>query len=112
MDILINLLVSGLSVFLADYLLAGIKVSSFIQAIMVGIILGIVNTIIRPIILFFTLPLNLVTFGLFTFVVNALMVLLVAKVVPDFYVANFWWALAFSVVVSLISTFLSGLKNN
>lgn len=107
-----NLLVSGLSVFLADYLLTGVKVGNFIQAVMVGIVLGIVNTFIKPIILLFTLPLNLLTFGLFTFVINALMVLLVSKLVPDFYVANFWWALAFSVVVSLISTFLSGLKND
>lgn len=106
MNLIVQLLISGLAVFLADYLLPGIQVSNLLAVVIVAVVLGVVNTFIKPIVLFFTLPLNLVTLGLFTFVINALMVMLVDWLIPDFFVANFWWALAFSLVLSLINTFL------
>lgn len=106
MNLIANLLISALAVFLADYLLPGIQISGLGGVIIVAIVLGVVNTFIKPIILFFTLPLNLISLGLFTFVINALMVMLADWLVPDLVVQNFWWALAFSLVLSLVNTFL------
>ncbi|UCF88909.1 MAG: phage holin family protein, partial [bacterium] len=69
-------------------------------------ILGLVNGVLRPILFIFTLPLTILTLGLFTFVLNALMVLLAAAIVPGFNVSGFWWALLFSLILSLFVYFL------
>lgn len=106
MGIIINLLVSGAAVFIAGYLLPGVHVDSFVTAVIVAVVLGIVNAILKPILLLLTLPINLITLGLFTFVINAVLVLLVSKIVPGFTVASFWWALIFSLVLSIVNGFL------
>ncbi len=73
----------------------------------VAIVLGFVNSWIRPIVKFMALPVNILTLGLFTFVINALMVMLCSWLIgPHFEVASFWWALAFSVVLTLVSWLL------
>lgn len=109
MGIVIHLLISALSVFIAPYILSGVHVQDFPTAIIVAIVMGIVNTMIKPIILLFTLPLTIITLGLFTFVVNGLLVLLVSYFVPGFKVDGFFWAILFGLVVSLISSLLNGL---
>jgi len=109
MGILINLLINGLAVYITAHVLPGVAVDSFFTAIIVSIVLGIVNTFIKPILFILTLPATLLTLGLFTFVINALMVYLVATFVPGFHINGFWSALFFSIVLSLISWFLRGL---
>ena len=109
MKLIVNLLVNGFAVFVADYLLAGVNVHNFVTAIIVGIALGLVNTFIKPIVLLFTLPFNLLTLGLFTFVVNGLMVLLVSYLVPGFTVASFGWAILFSIVLWAVNFVLNSL---
>lgn len=109
MRLILYLLVNGFAVFIASKILAGVRVDSFVTAVIVAVVLGVVNTFIKPVLLLLTLPLNIITLGLFTFVINALLVLLVASIVPGFSVGSFWWALAFSLVVSLVSSFLSNL---
>lgn len=104
MKILINIILSGLAVAISDYFLSRVVVTNFLVALVVVVVLGIINAFIRPIILLLTLPINLVTLGLFTFVINALMVLLAAAVVPGFTVASFWSALLFSLVFWAIKT--------
>ncbi len=99
MKFIANLLVNGLGVFIAAYLLPGIHVNSFFTAIVVSIVLGITNMFIKPIIVLLTLPLTIITFGLFIFIINGLMVLLASTFIPGFTVANFGWAMAFSVVL-------------
>lgn len=103
---LVSWVVSALIVMVADYLIPGVHVDDFITALAVALVLGIVNALIKPAILLLTLPVTMITFGLFVFVINALLVLLVSAVVPGFKVDNFWWALAFSLVVSFFRTFL------
>lgn len=110
MNILVQILINGLAVFITAYLLPGVHVSNFITAIIVGIVLGIVNTFVKPILVILTLPITIVTLGLFYLVLNALLILLVAKVVPGFSVANFWWAILFGLVMSLVSWFLNNLS--
>jgi putative membrane protein len=101
MQILIVWLVSAVLIFVLANILPGITVASFVTAFVVAVVLGLVNAVIRPIILLLTLPINILTLGLFTFVINALMVLLVAAIVPGFGVASFWWAMLFSIILSV-----------
>lgn len=90
------------AVLLISYLLNGVSIQGTFAAIIVVILLGFANIIVRPILLIVTLPINILTLGLFTFVINALIVLLVGALVPGFIVENFWWALLFSVSMSIV----------
>ncbi|MBX4187946.1 MAG: phage holin family protein [Candidatus Doudnabacteria bacterium] len=102
MYILINIILTGIAVFIADFLIASVSLQGFLTAIAVGLVLGIVNAFIRPLVILLTLPINILTLGLFTFVINALLVMLVASIVPGFAVSGFWAALLFSLVVSVL----------
>jgi putative membrane protein len=104
MNFLINLLLSGLAVFVSGRLIPGVMVDSFGTSIVVAIILSIVNAIIKPILVILTLPINIVTLGLFSVVINAVMILLVDAMVSGFSVEGFLTALLFSIVLSVVST--------
>ncbi len=108
MAILLNWLISALAILVAAYILPGVDVNNFLTALVLAIVLGLINALIRPLVLLITLPLNILTLGLFTFVVNALMILLAAQIVPGFSVNGFWWALLFSLVLSIINALLKG----
>ncbi|MCL5435656.1 MAG: phage holin family protein [Patescibacteria group bacterium] len=107
MSMFLKVLISTLSVVLAAYLLPGVSVDNFLAALAVAVVLGLVNFFVRPLLVILTLPITVFTLGLFLLVINALMVLLVAAVVPGFAVDGFWWALLFSLVVSVVSAFLN-----
>ena len=98
-----------LPVFVTANILPGAHVDSFGTAIIVAVVLGLINTFIRPILIILTLPINILTLGLFTLVIMALLVMLVAHIVPGFTVNGFWWAMAFAVVLWIINTFLHSL---
>jgi putative membrane protein len=100
---LIHILISAVAVFAAAYILPGVHVASFWTALVVAVILGVVNLLVKPLIVILTLPVTIVTLGLFLFVINAAIILLVAWLVPGFKVDGFWWALIYSVVLSIIS---------
>lgn len=107
MSIIINLLLNGLAVFITSYILqAGVRVDGFVTALIVAVVLALVNTFIKPIIHIFALPLTVVTLGLFSIVINALMILLVDAIIPGFEVSGFLWALIFSFILSLINSVL------
>ncbi len=106
MQFIINLLINGFAVFIVAYLLSGVHVKDFLTAVIVSIVLGIINTIFKPILSIITLPINILTLGLFNFILNGLMILLVSRVVPGFSVENLWWAILFSLVLSLVNGFL------
>lgn len=106
-QVLVHWLVSGLAVLAAAYLLPGVHVATFVTALVVALVLGIINAVIKPILVILTLPITIVTLGLFTLVINAFLVLLTTKLVPGFTVDSFLWALGFSIVLSLISSFLN-----
>jgi len=89
------------------WVIPGISFVNFTTALFAAFVMGLVNIFIRPIILVFTLPLNLLTLGLFTFVINALMFLLVAKLVAGFMVTGFLAALLGSIMLSIISIFIN-----
>lgn len=104
---LLYILISTLSVLVAGYVLPGIKVDSVTTAVVVAVVLGLINAFIRPIVLLLTLPINILTLGLFTFVIMALMVMLTSAIVPGFAVASFWWAMGFALLFAIINGFLS-----
>jgi putative membrane protein len=112
MAILVNWLISALAIIVAAYLLPGVSVSGIGVALILAVVLGLINAVIRPIILLLTLPVNVLTLGLFTFVINALMIILADAVTPGFAVRNFWWALAFSIILALINSVLKDTTPN
>lgn len=106
MRFLINWFLYALAIGVAAYILPGVRLDGLFEAFVTAAILGLVNGILRPVLFIFTLPLTILTLGLFTFVLNALMVLLAAAIVPGFNVAGFWWAVLFSLVLSVFMYFL------
>lgn len=104
-----NLLLSALAVFITSYLLPGVRVDNFLSALTVAIVLGVVNAIVKPILTILTLPITLLTLGLFTFVINALIILFVSSLVRGFAVDGFLAALLFSLVLSIVNSVLHAL---
>ena len=103
MRILINWLITTAAILISAYLLPGVSVRSLGAAFVTALVLGLINAIIRPILLILTFPLTILTLGLFIFVLNALLVLLTSAIVPGFHVQSFGWALIFSLVFSVVS---------
>lgn len=101
-----NILISAGAVLLGAYLLPGVEVSGFAVAIVTAIVLAVANAIVRPLLLFFALPINFLSLGLFTLVIDAIIIMLVAAMVPGFRVRGFWWALLFSLLLSIINGIL------
>lgn len=111
MNILVNWLLSALIVIVVAYILPGVHVESFLTALAVSLILGVLNLLIRPLIIVLTLPITLITFGLFLVVINAILLLITDAIVPGFTIDGFWWAVGFSLLVSLINVLLQRYKD-
>ena len=102
-------LLNAAALFLVAYIYPGVQVESFIAALVFALVLGMVNAFIRPLLVFLTFPVTLITLGLFLFVINALLFWLVAEVVHGFTVNGFWDALVGSILYSLITLVTSWL---
>jgi len=109
MGLFVRWLLNAVALVVAAYLLDGIQIGSFGTALVAALVLGIVNAIIRPVFLLLTLPLNLLTLGLFTFVINGIMLMLAASLVGGFHIDGFFAALIGSVILSVTSWFLTSL---
>ena len=101
--IFIRWLILTFSIIVTSYLLDGIHVSGFISAFFAAAILSILNAFFRPILLILTLPINILSLGFFTFVINALMLLMASGVIPGFNVSGFWSAVFGSLLISIVS---------
>lgn len=101
MKLILRLIITSLLVLVISYLLKGIVVDSFTSALKVAIVLALLNFLVKPVLILFTLPVTIFTFGLFLLVINAMIILLCDNLVDGFHVANFWMALFFSIVLSL-----------
>jgi putative membrane protein len=106
MNIILRIIISAVVAFALSYVLSGVHIQSFITALILAIVLGLLNLIVKPILIILTLPITIFTFGLFLFVINALIILLAAKFVNGFRVDGFWWALLFSLLLSVLTSFL------
>lgn len=102
MKLLLNWFIAAVAIIVSAYVLPGVLLDGFVAALVLAVVLGAINAIIRPLLLVLTLPVNVLTLGLFTFVINALLVMLAAMIVPGFDVESFWWALLFGIVLSVV----------
>jgi len=110
MKFILNILIGTLAVLVTTYILPGVVIEPWTTAVVVAIVLGALNTFLKPILVFFTLPLNILTLGLFTLIINTAIVMLTSSLVPGFTVASFLDALLFSLVLSLVNYFLTLIK--
>ncbi|TSC70077.1 MAG: putative membrane protein [Parcubacteria group bacterium Gr01-1014_46] len=110
MKIFTHLLVSAVAIIITAYLLPGATVT-LVSALILAVVLGIINVFIKPVVKLITLPLTIVTLGLFSLVINALFVLLASKIVPGFSVAGFWTAFWFSIILSLVNALFNRFKD-
>lgn len=110
MRIILNWLVSAAAVMALAYILPAIGVGSWFLALVVALVLGLINAVLRPILLVLTLPVNILTLGLLTFVIDALLVMLAGRIVDGFEVGSFWWAMAFAVLLGLVNSAFRGKK--
>ena len=95
----------------AAYVIEGIQVSGFLSAFITAAVLGILNAFFRPVLIILTLPLNILTLGLFTFVINAVMLMMASGVISGFSVSGFWPAVFGSLLITLVSWILNSLIN-
>jgi putative membrane protein len=101
---LAQLLISALTLLGTAYLLPGFRVSGPFAAIFAALIIGVANVVIRPILFFLTLPLNILTLGLFTWIVNAAVLKICAALAPGFEIQGWWPAILGSLLIALLST--------
>jgi len=109
--LLVRWLVLTAAILLTAYLLEGIHVSGFFSALFAAAILGVLNVFLRPVLFLLTLPITVLTFGLFTFVINAMLLLMASGVIGGFKVTGFWTALLGSLLITIISWILNTFIN-
>jgi putative membrane protein len=108
----LRVVVNILAIILAAAVVPGIELDGMLSAVAAGLLLGLVNAVVRPILLILTLPITLVTLGLFLLVLNGLCLWLVAFVVSGFHVAGFWSAVLGALVVSVVSWIVTALVSD
>lgn len=112
MNGIVGFLLSGVAVLLTAYLLPGVHVEHYGYALLVAAVLSVANVIVKPILVIFTIPITILTLGLFLLVINAVIILLVDYLTPGFNVDGFWWALAFSLILSILNSLFSDLTKS
>lgn len=111
MKIFLHWLLSALAIGIAAYLLPGITVAGLVPALILAVVLAGINTFIKPVLFFLTLPLSIITLGLFSLVLNTVLIMLAAAIVPGVEVAGFISALFFGIVLALVSAVLKSFQD-
>ncbi|MEY4595388.1 MAG: hypothetical protein RIQ47_1798 [Bacteroidota bacterium] len=109
MEFLLRLIISALAVLVTSFLLPGVNIDGGFSAVLAAAVLSFLNAILKPVLVFLTIPITVFTFGLFLLAINALMILLTAELVPGFHVSGFWTALLFSIILSLVNAVFEGM---
>ncbi len=109
MRLILVWIINALALLALPYIFTSITIDSFVTALIVAVVLGLVNTLIRPVLVLLTLPVTVLTLGLFIFVINGLLFWAVGSFMPGFHVAGFWSGVFGAIVYSLISWALSSL---
>lgn len=102
-----TLIISALAVGITVYILPGVSITPWWWAVVIALVLGFINTFVKPIVKLLALPVTILTIGLFSFVINGLMILLCAWIVPAFQIDGFWPAMLYSVVLGVVSWVLN-----
>jgi putative membrane protein len=111
MGLIIRILINAVAVFIASRFISGVTVDTYWTAIVVAIVLGLLNTFVKPVLTLLTIPITVLTLGLFLIVINVLIVYLASYLVDGFYVSNFIAAILFSLVVSIVSWLIDTVVN-
>lgn len=111
MNYLFKILLTAIAVLIIAYILPGVEVENYTTAIWVAFVVGLLFSILKPILIVLTLPATILTLGLFLFVINAAMILLADRWIDGFSVAGFWTALLFSILLSFFESFLHKLMD-
>ncbi|MBT8177938.1 MAG: phage holin family protein [Eudoraea sp.] len=106
MNFILKLLLSALAVVVLANILPGVAVDSFLTAVIVAVVLSLLNFLVKPILIILTLPVTILTLGLFLLIINALIILLADYLIGGFSVSTIWWALLFSLLLSLLNSIL------
>lgn len=109
MNFIIRLFITALVAYGLSMVLSGVHIPDFIDAIVFVLVLALLNMFIKPLLILFTLPITVVTLGLFLFVINAIIILVADKFMDGISVDGFWWALLFSLLLSMVSSFVQSL---
>ncbi|SNS15219.1 putative membrane protein [Belliella buryatensis] len=104
--IIVQLILGGIAVLITSYLLPGVSVEDFLTGVVIAALIALLNITIKPILILLTIPITVVTLGLFLIVINALLILLAAYIVHGFSVDGFWWAVLFGLILGLINSLL------
>ncbi len=112
MKFIINTLVSAVAVLISAWLLPGVHVTDYVSALLVAVVLAFLNAVVKPILTILTIPITFFTLGFFLLVINALIIILASKIIPEFHVSGFWWALIFSLILSLVTGILNMFVGN
>ena len=112
MNFLIKLIISTLAVMMVSYILPGVHVQSFGIALMVACIMAFLNALIKPVLILFTLPITIITLGLFLLVINAIIIVITDRLVDGFEVNGFGIALLFSLILSIVTSVKESLAGN
>ena len=111
MTLLLVWILNAVALLVVAYVLPGVVVASFGSAMLAALVLGLINMLVKPVLILLTLPITVVTLGLFLLVLNALMFWMAGSMLKGFQVNGFWWAVGGAILYSLISGFLSNLIN-
>lgn len=112
MNTIIKLLVNAIAVFVLANVLSGVQVDGYVSAIIVAVVLSILNLLVKPILVVFTLPVTVLTLGLFLLVINGLIILLASEFIGGFTVDSIWWAILFSILLSILQSLLQSFIGN
>lgn len=110
MKLISNWIISTIAIIITAFLIPGVYVDGLFVALMLAIVLAAINTFLRPLFILLTLPLTVLSLGLFVFIINALLVLLAAFIVPGFHVDGFWRAMLFAIVLAVINAVFNKMK--
>jgi len=106
-NFILKILLSAVAVFVVARYLPGVKIDDYVSALLVALALAFLNTIVKPILTILTIPITVVTLGLFMLAINAFIILFAERLVDGFHVDGFWWALAFSLILSFVTGILN-----
>lgn len=103
MPILLKWLLNSIFIIILPFIFRGITVKNFVAALLAALVLGLLNAVLKPMLILLTLPINILTLGLFTLFINGLIIVIASKIVPGFDVLNIWYAIIFAVVLSIFN---------
>ncbi len=103
-NLLVKILLGGIAILIAEFLLPGIHIDRFTTGFILAAVIILINITLKPLLILLTLPITVITLGLFLLVINALMIMLADRIIPGFQVDGFWWAILFAIVLSVINS--------